>query len=77
MLGGAIILKLIQKNYEIPHHMIIIGSSTLIAIGSALFSWSNSLFFQGLWIIMASIGYSQLEIIVNVCTLMINPEEDK
>ena len=44
MLGGAMILKLMQKNFNISHHGILIVSSILIGISSALFSWSDSLF---------------------------------
>ena len=43
MLGGAMILKFLQQ-HNISHHGIIMGSSVLIAISSALFSWSESRF---------------------------------
>jgi hypothetical protein len=44
MLGGAMILKFLQKHSAISHHAILMWSSILIAISSALFSWSESLF---------------------------------
>lgn len=76
MLGGAMILKLLQKGTNISHHGIIMGSSILIAINSVRLAWSESLFLEGFWMVMASIGYVSLEVKVNICILMTNPQED-
>jgi hypothetical protein len=76
MLGGAILMKFIEKKIEISHHRILMGATILIAISSALFSWSNSLFLQGLWMATGAVGYVLLEIQVNVCIIMTNPQED-
>jgi hypothetical protein len=74
MLGGALALKFIHKHFPLPHHKYMIWASLILFLASALFSCSSSLLFQGVWMSLSAVGYSILEIEVNVCTLKTNPQ---
>ena len=75
MLTGAMFIRIFQK-YNVTNHQIIFFGTIMIVLFSWLFSISRVDFWLGLWIFLASIGYSVYEIIINVCLLMISPAKE-
>jgi hypothetical protein len=49
--------------------------SVIISIFAICFSFAKSNFWLGVWMFLTSFGYTVLEVIINVCILMVNPPE--
>jgi hypothetical protein len=58
MLGGALILKLVQKHLSIAIHKQMILSALVIFVASWMFSSTESLFSQGVWMTVSAMSYS-------------------
>ena len=52
----------------------IIGS-VIMSIFAIFFSLAKSTYWLGVWMFLSSFGYTVLEVIINVCILMVNPPE--
>lgn len=77
MVTGAIILKYLQsKPGFLNQHQIISYGSILIFLTSIMFSLSRTELMLGIWMFCSGLFYSILEIVINVCSLMINPSEE-
>jgi hypothetical protein len=70
MLAGGVLTKVLQS--RMANHSILILGSLLMGVCSWLFSLTLSNFWLGVWLFLAGVGYSLVEIIVNVCNLMVN-----
>ena len=75
MVTGCLITKYLQKIQMSNHNIAILGS-VIIGIFSSLFTYARDSFWLGVWCFITSVGYTILEVMVNVCVLLINnPEE--
>jgi fucose permease len=75
MLAGALLCKLLQKKKLYNHTIMIVGTLSIL-IFSALFTYTTDSMWLGVWLFLVGTGYSILEVMLNVCILMINnPEE--
>lgn len=71
MVMGAIITKLLQKK-EVLNHYIIIIASLAVGLFSTLFSITTSTLWLGIWFFLTGVAYSALEVMLNVCIMLIN-----
>ena len=71
MVMGAIITKLLQKK-EVLNHQIIIIASLAVGLFSTLFSITTSTLWLGIWFFLTGVAYSALEVMLNVCIMLIN-----
>lgn len=71
MIIGALVTKYLQKK-QMKNHSMLIFACVLIGFFSFLFVQTLSSLWLGVWLCFISVGYTILEIILNVCILMTN-----
>ena len=76
MLIGALLLRRLQTHTSFTNHELLIGSSLLILLFFTFFALATSPLWLGVWILVGSIFYTTLEVLVNVCVLLVSPQED-
>ena len=71
MVSGTFLTKFLQGR-KVSNHKMLILACLLISIFSILFSQTESSLWLGVWITLISLGYSILEIVLNVCIMLTN-----
>ena len=75
MFVGTFLLKHLQHK-KVSNHTILTIGCFLIGLFSCFFSLTRSSWWLGIWMLVISLGYSFLEVIVNVCLLMTSDRND-
>ncbi len=74
MVAGALLTKHLQKRQLHNHTILILGASGIGLFG-CLFTYASEPLWLGIWLFLVGVGYSLVEVLLNVCILLINNPE--